>query len=159
MIARVRRFNVFEATVEHDVDDPPGYQGGGIRLGPLLGGETMGATLYELPEGQGVAPYHYEYGNEEWLLVLAGRPTLRHPDGEAVLVPGDVACFPAGPGGAHKVTNHSAETVRMLMWSTTHEPAVVVYPDSDKLGVWSGDDRDKLIVRRKCGVDYFDGEP
>ena len=79
MIDRVRRFNVLETEVAHDLDDPEGYRGGGVRLGPLLGAAAIGTTLYELPQGQGVAPYHYEYGNEEWLLVLAGNPILATP--------------------------------------------------------------------------------
>jgi uncharacterized cupin superfamily protein len=154
----VLRFNVFRAEVDHDLDDPEGFRGGMVRLGPDLGARTMGTTLYELPEGQSICPYHYEYGNEEWLLVLAGRPTLRHPGGEDELEPGDVVCFPEGPEGAHAVTNRSAETARVLMYSTTSEPAVAVYPDSDKIGVWPGDDRDEVMVRRASGVDYWDGE-
>jgi uncharacterized cupin superfamily protein len=82
----------------------------------------LGATLYELPPQQGIAPYHYEYGNEEWLIVLTGRPSLRYPGGEEELAPGDVVCFPAGPEGGHKVSNQSGETVRVLMMSTQHEP-------------------------------------
>ena len=39
-------------------------------------------TVYELPPGQSICPYHYELGDEEWLIVLAGRPTLRTPEGE-----------------------------------------------------------------------------
>jgi uncharacterized cupin superfamily protein len=154
----VKRFNVFNAEVEHDVEDPEGFRGGGVRLGPMLGASMMGATLYELPDGQGICPYHYEYGNEEWLLVLSGRPTLRHPHGEVELEPGDVLCFPEGPGGAHKVTNRGAETVRVLMFSTVREPSVAVYPDSDKIGVWPGDSRDRIMVRRESDVDYWDGE-
>jgi uncharacterized cupin superfamily protein len=41
--------------------------------------------------------YHYEYGREEWVLVLAGMVTLRHPDREDVLRPGDLVCFRKGP--------------------------------------------------------------
>jgi uncharacterized cupin superfamily protein len=48
--------------------------------------------------------------------VLAGKPTLREPDGEHRLEPMDVAFFPPGPGGAHAVRNDTAETVRVLMW-------------------------------------------
>ena len=154
----MKRVNVFEAPVEHDVDDPEGYRGGGVRLGPLLGGALLGATLYELPPGQSVAPYHYEYGNEEWLVVLVGRPTLRHAGGEDELQPGDVVCFPVGPDGAHKVENRGGETVRVLMVSTQAEPSVAVYPDSDKIGVWPGETRDNLMVRRGSTVDYWDGE-
>ncbi len=44
------------------------------------------------------------------------------------------------------------------MLSTKNAPAVVVYPDSDKLGVFSGNERDRLFVRRDSAVDYFDRE-
>ncbi len=56
-------------------------------------------SVYELAESQSICPYHYEYPEEEWLIVLEGRPTLRHPDGETVLAPGDTVCFPSGPDG------------------------------------------------------------
>ena len=29
-----------------------------------------------------MCPYHYEYAEEEWLLVVEGNPILRHPEGE-----------------------------------------------------------------------------
>ena len=96
-------------------------------------------SVYELAEGQSICPYHYEYPSEEWLLVLQGAPTLRDPEGETKLDPGDVVCFPPGPDGAHKVTNHGTETVLVAMLSTKQKTAVAVYPDSDKVGVWSGD--------------------
>jgi hypothetical protein len=51
------------------------------------------------------------------LIVLTGRPTLRHPEGEADLEPGD-----------------------------------------EKIGVWPGDRRDNVLVRRESGVDYWDRE-
>ncbi len=45
------------------------------------------------------------------------------------------------------------------MWSSSREPAVAVYPDSDKIGLWPGNDRDKVLLRRRDGaVDYWDGE-
>lgn len=153
------RVNLFDSVVEHDADDPEGYRGGGVRLAHLLGAARLGATLYELPPGQGIAPYHYEYGNEEWLLVLSGAPALRHPDGEDELVAGDLVCFAEGAEGAHKLTNQSEETVRVLMFSTVNEPAVVVYPDSDKIGIWPGDHRDNVMVRREdTRADYWVGE-
>ena len=154
----MKTVNVFSARPEYDADDPHGYRVGWNRFGATLGASMLGSTIYELPEGQSVCPYHYEYGNEEWLLVLEGRPTLRHPKGEVELERGDVMCFPAGPAGAHKVTNRTDATVRVLMLSTKFEPSVAVYPDSDKIGVWPGDDRDKLMVRRESNVDYWDRE-
>ena len=83
-----------------------------------IGASKIGATVYDLPPGQSSFPYHYEYGCEEWLLVVEGRPTLRHPGGEDELEPGDLVCFPEGPEGAHKVTNETDETARIMILST-----------------------------------------
>jgi uncharacterized cupin superfamily protein len=158
IIGRVRRVNVHTQPVEYDESDPEGCKAGMSRFGPSIGASMLGASIYELPPGQAICPYHYEYGNEEWLLVLEGAVTLRHPEGEEQLERGDVVCFPEGPQGAHKVTNTGEAGARVLMLSTMVEPSVAIYPDSDKLGVWPGDDRDKLIVRRSSAVDYWDGE-
>ena len=153
-----QRANIAAPEFTYDPDDPAGFRSGMFRFGPLLGADQLGASVYELPAGQAVCPYHYEYAEEEWLLVLAGRPTLRHPDGQDVLAPWDVVCFPTGPRGAHAVRNDTDQTVRVLMWSTVRVPAATVYPDSDKIGIWTGNRDDALMVRRTSGVDYFDGE-
>jgi uncharacterized cupin superfamily protein len=63
-----------------------------------------------------------------------------------------------GPDGAHKVTNRTGDRVRVLMISTMVEPSVAVYPDSDKIGVWPGDMRDHVLVRREAHTDYWDRE-
>jgi uncharacterized cupin superfamily protein len=154
----VRRVNLLSAEVEYDAGDPKGYNPGYKRFGGDIGATMLGGTIYELRPGESVCPYHYEYGNEEWVIVLVGRPTLRHPGGEDELEPGDVVCFPVGPEGAHKLTNHAEHDARIVMLSTKHDPSVAVYPDSDKIGVWSGDERDKILVRRESGVDYWDRE-
>ena len=45
------------------------------------------------------------------------------------------------------------------MFSSAREPAVAVYPDSDKIGVWPGNDDDRVMLRRADGnVEYYDGE-
>ena len=44
------------------------------------------------------------------------------------------------------------------MYSTVRHPAATVYPDSDKIAVWTGNDDDNLIVPRTGGVDYWSGE-
>lgn len=153
------RPNIFEPALESDDSDPDGYRALMDRMGPRLGAERLGASVYELPPAQSNCPYHYEYAEEEWLIVLSGRPSLRTPEGEEELAPGDVVCFTPGPGSAHKVTNRTEETVRVLMFSEVRHPAVTVYPDSDKIGVYTDPDRtDNVIVRRSSGVEYFDGE-
>src|SRR6187200_731473 len=81
-------------------------------------GDKLGASLYELPPGESTFPYHYELGNDELLVVVTGHPTLRSPDGERELEPGDCVLFPSGPRGAHQVTNHSDEPARLLLVSS-----------------------------------------
>jgi uncharacterized cupin superfamily protein len=154
----MRRINLTEAQFTYDESDPDGFRSGMHRLGGLLGAVRSGASVYELPAGQALCPYHYEYGEEEWLLVLSGRPSVRDPDGVAQLSPWDIVCFPVGPSGAHQVRNDTDETVRVLMWSTVVLPTATVYPDSGKVGVWTGNDADDVIVRRASAVDYWDGE-
>jgi hypothetical protein len=45
------------------------------------------------------------------------------------------------------------------MYSSAHRPAIAVYPDSDKLGVWTGNPEDHVMLHRADGaVDYWDGE-
>ena len=96
--------------------------------------EQTGTSVYELPPGQALCPYHYEHAEEEWLLVLEGSPTLREPEGEAELEPWDLVFFTTGPRGRHGLRNETDEPVRVLMYSTVMYPAVTVYPDSDKIG-------------------------
>jgi len=154
----MKRINIANPEFEYDADDPKGFRSGMARVGPAFGATQTGSSVYELPPGQALCPYHYEYAEEEWLLVLAGRPTLRDPDGSAELEPWDLVFFPTGPEGAHGLRNETDEPVRVLMYSTVIQPAVSVYPDSDKVGIWTGNKADNMLVRRSSGVDYFDGE-
>jgi uncharacterized cupin superfamily protein len=154
----MRRINISAPEFAYDETDPDGFRSGMARLGPDLGAKQLGTTVYELPPGQSVCPYHYEYAEEEWLLVLEGSPTLRHPEGSDELEPWDVVCFPTGPEGAHGIRNDTNEPVRLLMWSSVIYPAATVYPDSDKIGIWTGNKEDDLMARRESGVEYFDRE-
>ena len=56
------------------------------------------------------------------------------------------------------MSNAGDEPARVLMLSTKLRPDVSVYPDSGKLGVWSGNPDDIGIFRRGDAVDYFEGE-
>jgi len=110
----MKTFNIFKPAFEYDPEDPDGYHAGMDRFGPKIGATKIGASVYELPPGEALCPYHYE-SDEEWVLVLEGQLTVRHPEGEDVLGPGDVTCFPTGPEGAHKTTNNGTDSVRMIM--------------------------------------------
>ena len=95
---------------------------------------------------------------EEWLLVVDGTLVLRAPDGEHTLERGDLVRFAPGPAGAHKLMNRSESPARTLTFSSSRVPAVSVYPDSDKIGVFPGNEADELIFRRGTAVPWSDGE-
>jgi len=134
--------NVFTSEFVFDDTDPPGYRSGVAHITRLVGAADNAVKVFQIPPGQSICPYHYEY-EEEWLLILEG----------------EVIVFPAGPQGAHKVTNRGIEPALALMWSSAREPAVAVYPDSDKIGVWTGNESDNVMLRRADGhVDYFADE-
>jgi uncharacterized cupin superfamily protein len=151
-------FNIFTGATDipPDPNDPTGYGCSAVRVGPKIGASRIGMSVYELPPGEAICPYHFEWTDEEWLIVLSGRPTLRSPAGEQKLEPGDTACFPAGPDGAHFVRNDGDELVRVAMLSTKSEVGVAEYPDSDKVGVWANGTH--YMLRRSDHVDYWDGE-
>ena len=154
----MQTFNLFhgETDIPPDGTEPPGYLASAARLGPKLGASRLGMSIYDLPPGEAICPYHFEWTDEEWLIVVSGSPTVRTPDGETTLSPGDVVCFPAGPSGAHSVRNASEEPVRVAMTSTKNEFGIAEYPDSDKVGIWAGDAH--YMLRRADHLDYWEGE-
>jgi quercetin dioxygenase-like cupin family protein len=153
----VKRFNLHGDEWEHE-QERGGYRWRARMIGPAVGATMLGATFYELPPGQKSFPYHYEYGTEEWLLVVAGRPTLRMPEGKQELDAGDVVCFPEGPEGAHRCGTRR----RSRCESSCSRPSGrrrSRSTDSGKLGIWIAGSDDSLIVGRESAVDYWEGEP
>jgi len=150
---------------EFDEEDPSGYRAAevmhdGENVGRSAGGRELNVRAFVLPPGESLCPYHYEYV-EEWLLLLDGELDLRTPGGEERLASGALACFPNGPGGAHKVTTpHRADRpARFVMFSDAREPAVAVYPDSDKIGLFVPGRADNILVKRPVdNAGYYDGE-
>ncbi len=130
---------------------------GRIDVSRAVGSAVTAMYIYDLAPGQSSCPYHYEY-EEEWLLVVDGDVVMRTPDGERTAARGDLVCFPAGPGGAHKIMNRSESPARVLVFSSTRVPAVSVYPDSDKIGVFPGDEANELIFKRGTAVPWSEGE-
>jgi len=153
--------NVFADEWDNPYPALEGWRSNVKRLVPP--GHDLGMSLYELLPGQTQTPYHFHHGDEELVLVLAGRPTLRTPDGERELSPGDFAHFPKGAAGAHQMLNRSEEPARYVVASSNIAPEVCEYPDSGKLAVFSRlesqrGDRMISIHRLDDAVDYFEGE-
>jgi len=133
-------------------EDTDGFRFLDHPIGEELGAELLGCTIYDIPPAQQLWPYHFHRGNEEWLVVVSGRPTVRTPEGERELAPGDVVAFPTDEAGAHTVLNHTQENARLLMFSTLNKPTYPVYPDSNKVAA------NRLCFRMDDAVDYWDGE-
>ena len=138
--------------------NPPGHDFSAASLTRGFGAVATGLSVYELPPGNASWPYHFEVTEEEWLIVIDGEVTLRTPEGERQLRAGDVACFPAGPSGAHAVRNHGTAAARVAMPSSVAPYGdAVVYPDSGKFRVGGGG----FNHRGRLGdeVPYWEGEP
>ena len=77
---------------------------------------------------------------------------------------GSISCsgflvfFPRGPSGAHQVLNEAEEPASVLMFSAVVNPTATVYPDSGKVGIWTGNKDDDLMVEKGSGVSYWEGE-
>jgi uncharacterized cupin superfamily protein len=160
--------NIFEPDFDPaDALERPGFTRHRARIGRQAGAQHLGASVYELPPGEALCPYHWHAGNEEMVIVLSGRPSIRTPEGWQELKPGELVPFPRGPEGAHQVANRSDEDSRVLLLGELNGPDVVVYPDSEKAaalsrppgGVPAEGDID-IVFRLSDEVDYFlDEEP
>jgi uncharacterized cupin superfamily protein len=147
-----------------DFDEPREHEGFHVRrarVGHQLGTERLGVSLWEVPPGQAAYPYHYHLAEEELVVVLEGRPSLRGPDGWRELDEGEICSFPRGERGAHQLVNRTDRLVRLLALSTHGDPDIVLYPDSGKLGAAERLPRGgglRRFFRLSDDVDYYDGE-
>lgn len=130
---------------------------GRIDVARDLGSSAFAMYVYDLAPGEASCPYHYE-SHEEWLLVVEGSVVVRRPGGEQTLQRGDITSFAAGAEGAHKIMNRSEAPARTLAFSTAESLSFSVYPDSDKVGVFSDDPGANFIFRRETAVPYSYGE-
>lgn len=154
--------NVFEPSFEPD-EEHHGFLRRRSFVGRDAGSERLGATLMELPPGRTASPYHYHHANEEMLIVVGGRPSLRTPAGWRELAPGEVVAFPLGETGAHQVSNFGEDPARYLIVSEMIGPELAVYPDSGKVGVRESAPGPRAtgrweLHRSEQSLDYWDGE-
>ncbi len=118
-------------------DEPREYEGFRClraRLGRQAGTEKLGLSLFEVPPGETAYPYHWHLAEEELIIVLSGRPSLRTPEGWSELDAGDVLAFPVGERGAHQLVNRTDQPVRFLAFSN-QAPDIIIRPDSQTIGL------------------------
>jgi uncharacterized cupin superfamily protein len=149
--------NVFALACDADMEHE-GFRIQQAALTRRIGAELLAGNIYDVAPGKKLWPYHLHHANEEWLIVLRGRPTLRTVEGERELAEGDVACFVRGGDGAHQLRNASGEPVRVLMLSTRLSPEIIEYPDSGKVLTKDAKDDDIFTSRYGEPVDYWEGE-
>jgi len=140
---------------------PEGFRGRRARIGYELGTELIGASLWEVPPGEAAYPYHFHYADEELVIVLSGRPSLRTPEGTRELETGEAVRFPLGEEGAHQILNRTDEAATFLAISSHGRPDIVVRPDADMIGVnerLSVGGGLRLYFKRGDAVDYWTGE-
>ena len=147
-----------------EFDEPrehPGFECLRARVGRQAGTERLGASVWELPPRQAAYPFHYHLTEEELVIVLSGRPSLRTSEGWRELEEGELVPFLVGEQGGHQIANRTDAPVRFLALSTQGDPDIVVYPDSNKLGAFERRPQGgglREMFRREDAVDYYEGE-
>jgi uncharacterized cupin superfamily protein len=147
---------LFDEPREH-----PGFRCLRARLSRQAGSERLGLSLWEVPPGEAAYPYHHHLTEEELVLVLEGRPSLRTPQGWRDLAEGELVVFLRGEDGGHQLMNRTSDTVRFLSFSSSGEPDIVIYPDSGKLGAFErlpDGGGLRAMFRIEDTVAYHDGE-
>jgi uncharacterized cupin superfamily protein len=140
-----------------------GFRARRAKLGAQAGAEHLGLSLYEIEPGSAPFPLHYHLDNEELLIVAAGEPSLRTPDGERRLAEGEVVSFPVGEAGAHQVVNRTENPVRVLILSEMNSPEIVLRPESDKISAFGrppGSSAEGMhdVYFRRDAADFWEGE-
>jgi uncharacterized cupin superfamily protein len=155
--------NIHTPTWDQDTDRPP-FRWQRAFIGRQAGARELGASLFDIPPGGATFPFHAHHANEELLIVLDGRPTLRTPQGQRELEPGEVVAFTRGSAGAHRLDNGSGVTARVLMVSTMHAPDINEFPDSGTLwarsfapGTAAPEDAVVAVGKRGDGLDPLAG--
>ncbi len=128
------------------------------RVGPAIGLQKLGCSLYIVPPGKRAFPYHAHSLMEEMCVVLEGSGTLRQDGQEHSIRAGDVIA--SSVGKAHQIVNTSSSDLRYIVISNNEAVDVVLYPDSDKIGAISTAFGKTLwhFTRRSAATEYYDGE-
>ena len=110
-----------------------------VRLGRAAGLTQFGVNRLRLGPGQWSSQRHWHTHEDEFIYVLAGEVVLVTDDGEARLVAGDCAGFPAGKADGHHLQNRSSADAIVLEVGTSNESVdTTTYPDIDMLALPDG---------------------
>ena len=141
----------------NDSREEPGFRARRWKVGHLEGAVKTGLSYWEVDPGEAAYPYHAHLTEEEIVVILEGRPSLRTVDGWRELEQGEVVVFPTGEAGAHQIVNKTDTSVRFLAFSNSGDPEIVIQVDEAKYGVRDGGSQTTEWFRRSDTVEYFDG--
>lgn len=79
------------------------------RIAPLAGLSEMGASYVNLEPGAWSSHRHWHDGEDEMVIILAGRAVLIEDDGETEVGPGDILAWPKGTTNGHHLINRSED--------------------------------------------------
>jgi uncharacterized cupin superfamily protein len=120
-------------------------------LGDVFGVTNFGVNLTRLVPGGESALLHRHSGQDEFIYILEGEPTLITDVGEVTLGPGMCAGFPA-QGPAHQLVNRSDRDVLYLEIGDRSSGDEGSYPDDDLNAVLGPDG--KWLYSHKEGRPY-----
>jgi len=130
-------------------------------VGGAIGAQRLGYNITVLAPGKCAFPFHLHHANEEMFFILEGVGTLRYGEHEYPLEQGDFVACPAASGKAHQIRNTGTTDLKYLAVSTSQDPDVCEYPDSNKVACLSGSREHRklsLIFKQSAAVDYFEDE-
>ena len=100
-------------------------------LGDALGLTQFGVGMTRLQPGAVSALRHWHTGEDEFIYIVSGEPTLVCDSGEQQLKAGHVAGFPAGSGDGHRLENRSGSDVVYIEVGTRAHSDRVHYTEDD----------------------------
>ncbi len=99
-----------------------------------------------LPPGAWSSQRHWQAGEDEIVVILAGEAVLVDDDGRHAMRTGEIAVFPKGDGNGHHLINESRADCVLLAFGMP-EASLVTYPDID------------LLFSSETGQVHRDGTP
>jgi uncharacterized cupin superfamily protein len=141
----------------NDSRGQPGFKARRAKVGHQAGALKTGLSYWEVEPGEAAYPYHAHLTEEEIIVVVDGRPSLRTAGGWRELEPGEVVVFATGEDGAHQLVNKTDEIVRFLAFSNSGDPEIVIQVDAGKYGIRDGGSQTTEWFRREDAVGYFEG--
>ena len=100
-------------------------------LGEPFNLTQFGVNLVTIPPSAWSSQRHWHSKEDEFILILEGRPTLVTDEGETELSPGMCTGFPAGSSNGHHLINNTDADVVYVEVGSRYDADDVTYSDID----------------------------